>query len=632
MSDLAHSIRRKRDALTQEQQTHREFCRSIILPDGPFKGQPYEPSIHPAQNEIINALDEGRRKIVLAKPVQDGGSLTTAVPLFKRAVRESQAVILAYPTMDAAKDAWSDKIWPVLESYGGQEPKRGGGSRGGAARVVRLPGGGRFVLRQAGGRKESGQASITADAGVIEEVDDWPNRHRISLVEKRVSRSRSPLLLYVSTVKMAIGSLIIEFWGDSDVTMSVLAYPCARCAGFRPLLHTQIDMEAREYRCQLCQKNITEPERLDALKHYQREDGHAGAPGFSLRWTALDSPFPVLVNAVPTPTLPALAMLKAAAEEKSAQGRHDLSKTLYHDHFTSPFIEPEVEGEISAEGLVRNSDRSTVDKRTVPAWARFLVLTQDVQGDRHYWLLVAHGDGDRWAIIDWGYEYLVPGGTERPPTPEDRRRAFNKIRDLSEEGWQVEGGDQRMRPVQRGIDGGYLPEEIAAWIQGEASWKFLRGVGRDTIKHATGGAEKTLPAEIRATKALQAVKPPGWRIYWWRVDGHHFRRAAHAALLRHADQPASGMVPRGLRANADILLHLSGEIWDEGKEGKAGFWREVRKRHDYLDCLVYSLALALLHRHAPDRRDDGGDVPEPEAPPPTPSGDQWIPHYTGDTW
>lgn len=620
---LAASIQRKRALLTEGRQTHREFCASMILPDGPFKGQPMDPSIHPAQNEIINALDEGRHKIVLAKPVQDGGTLVMSVPLFKRAVRESQAVILAYPTMDAAKDVWSDKIWPVLEKFGGQEPEKGGGSRGGAARIVRLPGGGRFVLRQAGGRKESGQATVTADAAVVDEIDDWPSRHRVTLIEKRVSRSANPLLLYVSTVKLAIGSLIIEMWSDADVTMSSLAYPCTRCAGFRRLLHSRINVEAREYRCQLCDKGVTEPERLDALKHYKREDEHPGAPGLSLRWSALDSPFPVLVDAVPTPVLHALSALKIAADAKSAKGMHDLSKTLYHDLFTDAFIEPEPDGEISAAGLARCSDRSTIDKRTVPAWAQFLVMTQDVQGDRHYWLTVAHGQDERWAIVDWGYEHLVPEGSDRAPTPEDRRRVLNKIRDLAQEGWQVEGSDQRMRPVQCGVDGGYLPDEIAAWVQGEPSWKFVRGVGKDNIKHAPGGIEKTLPAEIRATKALQAVKPPGWRIYWWKVNGHHFRRAAHAALLRHPDQAASGMVPRGLKANDALLLHLSGEVWDEGKEGKAGYWREVRKRHDQLDNLVYNLGLALLHRHAPEVR---------ESPVTSPPSDRRPDDFGGAVW
>ncbi len=193
----------------------------------------------------------------------------------------------------------------------------------------------------------------------------------------------------------------------------------------------------------------------------------------------------------------------------------------------------------------------------------------------------------------------------RAVTPADRRDVMNKIRDYGDEGWQVEGGERRMRPVMAGIDIGWLPDEIVAWVQGEPKWKAVRGVGDDEIKANTGGSEKTLPDQLRRTKSIQVRKPPGWRVYWHKIDGHHFRRAAHAALLRDPDQPASGMLPRGLKANEAIILHLCGELWTEGKDGKPSYWREARKRHDLLDCLVYALALGLLHLYAPERRDDG---------------------------
>lgn len=188
-----------------------------------------------------------------------------------------------------------------------------------------------------------------------------------------------------------------------------------------------------------------------------------------------------------------------------------------------------------------------------------------------------------------------------------------------------------MRPVQRGIDVGYLPDEIISWAQGNPIWKAVRGVGRDEVKdQSANSVEKTLPPEIRATKALRAVRPSGWKVFWYKVDGPHFRHSAHGALLRDADQVGSGMLPRGQKSNTDIVLHLAGEIWTEPKEGETfkAYWREVRQRHDYLDCLVYALALALLHRYAPDRRDDGDAIP----PPPPPTGPQepgWVSEYIG---
>lgn len=600
---IAADIEAQRQMLLAEPMTHREFCSQIIIPDGDLKGQPLDPDIHPAQREYIRAVDSGYRKTVLLKPTQDGGSLITSVPIIKRAVREGQTCIIAYPTLDKAKAIFADKWMPVLAGFGGTTFTRGGGSRGGVAPEMRLPGGGKFLLRKEGGRGESSQASDTADASQVDEVDDWRDLHRVKLIGERLNRAADPFLGYVSTLKKDTGSIILQMYEDPSCTQSVMEYPCHACGDYHWLTWPQVDVEREVYVCPHCQADWSETQRLASLRVARRHDERPAAPAFSLRWTALESPFSVMVEGRKLPVLRGLCALFRAATAKAAVMEYGPIRSFYRDRLTQPFIEPEPEGEITAAGLARCSERSTVNKRTVPAWALFLVMTQDVQGDRHYWMVVAHGPDERWAVVDWGYEMLV-AGDERAPTPEDRRRVLGLIRDLANEGWPVEGGESRLHPVQRGVDGGYLPDELAAWVQGEPAWKFLRGVGQDNLKHAAGGAEKTLPAEIRATRALQAVRPPGWRIYWWKIDGHHFRKLAHAALLRHADQPASGLVPRGLKANDALLLHLSGEVWEEGEPGKKAYWREVRKRHDWLDCLVYNLALALLHRHAPDRRDE----------------------------
>lgn len=322
---------------------------------------------------------------------------------------------------------------------------------------------------------------------------------------------------------------------------------------------------------------------------------------------------------------------------KAAEGKSDFSLMRNHTHkvWCRAYEEPVADDEINNEQLSKVSERSSYDKRMVPEWAQFLTMAQDVQGDRHYWLVVAHGPGDRWAIVDWGYEFLVPVGSDgkplRSPTPTDRVATLCLIRDLADTGWQVQGGDRRMRPVMRGVDIGYLTDEIVSWVQGEPAWKAVRGVGEDEAKHVLGGIEKTLPEEIRRTKALVVRKPPGWRVYWHKVDGHHFRRAAHAALLRDSDAIASGMLPRGLKKADMLCLHLSGEVWKDDKPGKPGYWFMARKRHDLLDCLIYALALALLHRYMPDRRDDGEAIPPPPRPDPTPD-DRWIPYAEDATW
>lgn len=624
-----------------------DYARRVILPDGEMAGMAYEPERHPGQMCTLQAIDAGASWVAIAKPVQDGGSLASFVPILRRVSQEAQTAIIAYPTKVKAEDAWRNKLWPILAAQGAQAPTSGSGSRGGAGSTTTLPSGGKIMLRASGGRHEAGQAADTADVLLCDELDDWEDIRRIKLIERRVSRSRSPLLIYVSTVKRdgtvedgdEYSRILLMVVSGTDTR---LHYPCHSCGVHQQYLWENVDVEVRCLRCIACKAPIDETQRLESLPLWRRVDKNR-SDRFSILWTALDSPFALVIDGKRVPVMEGLCQEFEEASRYALRGDHAFLRQFTRDRLAKAYVEPAPAGEIDNRVLAALSERSTVDKRTVPAWATFLTMAQDVQGDRHYWLVLACGPGERWAVVDWGYELLVQRAkddgreTERAPTPEDRRRVLGIIRDMASVGWQVEGGDVRMTPVQRGVDGGYLPDELANWIQGEPAWKFLRGVGKDDVKHASGGHEKRLPAEIRATKALQAVRPPGWRIYWYRIDGHHFRKAAHAALLRDPDQPASGLVPRGLKPNDALLLHLSGEVWDEGEEGKAGYWREVRKRHDWLDCLVYALALALLHRYAPDRRDEAASGEGTELPQaPRAAGGDWIAGAgaveSGDSW
>ncbi len=620
--------------------TFREFAGSVRHYAGPdrIKGTPYRVGSDPCQAYLLEQFDIGKwKRYFICAPPQFGGKTLVAIiiTMLRMVIGARLPVGYGLPTLADLDKAWAEKLRPGLRGsgYGDHLPASGPGARGGRGHTLQLtdPETGELeglIVFLAGG----GYGSTVA-AALIDEIDQFRTTAGIPLwgaIEDIFNRPNAfgaeALRIGAGTIEDDKQSIILPLVFEQGT--GTRPHPqCPHCKfwvmfTFDHLSYDSADeqtaAETVRLACPHCASALTEDDRQQALRNVrfphkgQTVDQHGSIQGpaprtdsLGLWWSALDSP--------------QADMRELAREHYRAKKRLDASSGIDHGLMRKfwryrrceVYVEPEPEGEINNATLARCSDRSTVDKRTVPSWATFLVMAQDVQGDRHYWMVVAFGPGERWAVIDWGYEYLVPESQNRAPTPEDRQRVLNTVRDLATTGWQIEGGETRMHPVQCGVDGGYLPDEIAAWVQGEKAWKFVRGVGHDTIKHAGGGVEKTLPAEIRATKSLQAVKPSGWRIYWWKVDGHQFRRAAHAALLRNADQISSGMVPRGLKANDALLLHLSGEVWDEGKEGKPGYWREVRKRHDWLDCLVYALALALLHRLAPERRD------EPNSPQPT---------------
>lgn len=611
--------------------SHAEFCKTLTIPEGPYRGRRYNPDTDPVHAVLCREITKGTwQRIVGVGAVQTGKSLALIqVPMLRHLTLLREPVVYSQPTLTKLHEAWAGKLGPNIRDsgYGGWLPTEGQGSKGSQTPkfvtyrdpITRARAGTQYMI-PGGGSSEAAQAGVTGRLVAVDEIDSFPDRHRVELVAKRAdSYGPQALRIYTSTVKRdeeegPDASIILALYTES--TASRLWFQCPACNHWQTMEWERISYTAdnepaaiatARYACAGCAMAWTEDDRQRALRSWrlvhkgQTVDQATGtvvglAPetvAFGLLWTALDS------------SLRSMGQLAAEhwrASRSLLLGDHGPMRSFVRDQLCQRYHEPEPEGEITAAGLARCSDRSTINKRTVPAWARFLVLTQDVQGDRHYWLLVAHGEGDRWGVVDWGYEYLTPEHSKRAPTPEDRRRVLDIVRDLGLSGWQVEGGEDRMYPVSQGVDGGYLMDEIAAWVQGEPSWKFLRGVGRDEIKHSDKGMDRPLPKEITKMNTIQCRRPEGWRIYWWKVNGDYFRRAAHSALLRDADQVASGMVPRGLRANADLLLHLSGEVWDAGDVGKKGYWREVRKRHDYLDCLVYNLALALLHRHMPDSR------------------------------
>lgn len=587
LRDLTSLLADASRELVEPRKSYREFCNEVIVPDGDLAGQPLNPDRHPAQSCIVAALDGGYRKIVIAKPVQDGGSLILTMPLLRRAVRDGQTVIIAYPTLDSAKDIWTTKIWPILSAFGGQEPRRGGGSRGGAARVVTLPGGGRFVLRQAGGRKESAQASVTGDAIEVDEVDDWPDLHRVELIGARISRAPDPLQLYVSTVKRDEGSLILLLYSGETATGSHLEYPCMHCGAFQRLSWEFVDLDTSTYTCQECSKPWREPDRLASLEHWKRVDARPHAPAFSLMWTGLESPFPILVEGRRMPVLPGLVAKYQRAMASIRAGDHGPMRSFRRDHLTSTYEEPAPDGAISNANLAQQSARSQLHKRLVPSWATSGVLACDVQHDRIYWLLYVH-NADKGAYIDWGYEQYGEKGAP------NLGACLDLIEALADEGWQQSGAEARFSPAARAVDVGDQTDKLLHWLGGKPKWIAVRGAGRDLLK--AGGEKLPLPDHVRAI--CEATQPQGWRRPLYHVHGHNCRTAVHAGLLRDPETPNSIALVCGLIKSDMLILHLSGEVWEDPETpGERPFWREVRKRHDLLDCAVYAYGVSVIARH-----------------------------------
>lgn len=588
-----------------------DYSRTIRLPDGDFKGDTYDPARHPGQLCLLQAVDQGSTWVACAKPVQDGGSLATSAPILRRVAHLHQTVIVAYPTQDKAKDAWSTKLWPMLEAQGGMEPKRGGGSKGGAARVVQLPGGGHFLLRSSGGRGESGQAADTADALQIEEVDDWADLRRLRLTERRISKSPDPLLIYVSTVKRdgtaSEGSLILRLVELGSGT--TLHYPCPHCGAFQRFTWEQVDVEAATLRCIHCPGIIDEAARQRALKLWKRHDERR-TPLFSITWTALDSPFPIVVNGTRLPVLPGLCAEYKQALDAVAIGDHGLMRQFYRDRLTRSYTADQVVDEDAAQiltriGLASRSAVSTIfmdQERSIreeegdsihlaqlPDGIEFITAAVDVQrgGERApgrlYFVLLAELNTGSQVIVGWGSIRLCAIGSQ-PSIPELHAGLDRLHQWLSDLGWPI---------VTRWVDSADRQDDITAWTRRHSDWQPIRGNDR-RMQPEHGDV---------AGVVYFRRQDGGWKLALIEVDT--IRGAVHDALSLPIQEPGAMLLPRGLDAGSALVRHLVGTMrinhkrdgmrWSEGARDRQQH-PEWQRRIDYLDCVTYARAAAVWWR------------------------------------
>ena len=618
-SPLPSWYARRESAMLRPMPSVMEYSTNVVLPDGEMAGQKYNPLIHPGQICTIQAIDNGATWIAITKCVQDGGSLVSFIPILRRVHQESQTAMIAYPTREKANDAWNNKIWPILMNQGGLRPRHGAGSQGGVGSTTTFPGGGKVMLRASGGRHEVGQASDTADVLLCDELDDWEDLRRIRLIERRVSRSQAPLLIYVSTVKRdgsegVDASRILALFRSGTATR--IEYPCVHCAAMFIFEWEMVDLETRTIVCPHCKEKIDDHQRLAMLTHWRRKDANVSEK-FSILWSALDSPFSILVNGKRRPTLDGLCEEYAEALTAVTRFEYGYMRQFFRDRLCRTFTEPPMEGELTNTGLAAFSARSTLVKRIIPSWVRYLTIAQDPGKFVHYWMVMGFGEGLRWCIVDYGYERVVPfneGKPTREPLDSDRIATLNLIRDKANDGWQLEGTANKMSPVQRGVDIGYEMKLITGWLNGEPGWKAMRGLGSkdrdDSSRLAPESKDdvKRLSEELEKMGSLKVFRPKGWRRMVYGLIGDTIRHNIHAGLLRNPGDMGSGMIPHGLKPSDMLILHLCGEVWEPStvKDGRQipGFWAHPHGGWDLLDCTRYGYALGLIHLYHPDSYDN----------------------------
>jgi hypothetical protein len=601
-SRLSRDIRPPRRA-----KTYADFAATMRLPDGPSAGNHWVLASEPTQAAFADVVDSGEyRCFVVVAPSQRGKTLKGVIAPALLAICESrQSVGYVMPNLDKLTQNYEGKIKPAIEGtgFGGWLPTKGPGSKGGkpAVLTMRDPGNGLvagriyFMATGTGGR-ETSVSSVSPQTVVYDEGDDAESAGQLDLVFRRVQAYGVAGRCYiVSTVNDRRGREdhpILELHARG--TQHRMHHRCPHCRAYVLPSFEHLNLDDNCIFCPSCAVHWTDDERHDALNQgvwcAQGQipmDGRATGirpPNeiYSELTTGLDYHMAVI---------PDICSDIRAARASEARGDYSIMRTVMHKVFCRHYEEPAAPGEITPAGLFAVSLRSDYDKRICPQWVTHLSAAVDVQGNRLYWGVIGHGPDSRWCLVDWGYEMLVPVGVERKETPADRRAALDAIDIRFNDGWQRIGSDERISPLAglRGVDVGFLTDEIMAWMRGMPGWRACRGASRDTLK--VSGTQVELPPEARAF--VDVRRPAGWPIICVNVIGDNMRRWIHAGFLRDPYTPASGMLPRGLKLSDYVFKHLSGEVERTDKDGVTKFY-EITPRHDILDVIIYAHGLNRL--------------------------------------
>lgn len=619
-----------------------EWCRSIVRvrgKDGVPEG--YVPEQHPPQYFLLRAIGDALlergpfRRIINVKPTQDGGTtIGQSAPQLYTAGVLGDPVVVGLPDMRLVGVQWRDKTQLLLRDSGLMSwmPTEGPGSEGASNPIeLLLNDKAKLHWMGAGASNEAGQAMITGRLLTRDEFDAMEAYLAALMTGRQDFFGGRSVTIDTSTIKHDVDSPIWQAFEAS--TAGHVEYACPRCGAWSWWRWKDVRADwssapaAQASVVVVCPRNgcvfddrarrfemiRLENARLVMRGQHVDEAGVVQGPlpetlDWGLFWSAIDSPLTDLAD---------LAVKFQTAKGKASEGNDAELRRFYRDRDCRAYVPEISDREISNTALKRQSDRSDLHKRVLPEWTEFITVGQDVQGDRHYWLALAcTGDMSQMAIVDWGYEYLVEVerdalGTPlpaRPVTPADRLAVLEKIHDICQQGWQIQGSAERMKPVRCTIDTGYLQDEVVPWVvDHRGDWILVKGVGRDQAmkmdRTAIKMGKSLLPAPL-AVALLGKVdvrQPDTLPLPLVNVHGHEMRLALQAALMRSPGQTPICWLPQGLRASDYLLLHLSAEVWTEIVTNGAGtgkwYWREVRRNQNHLlDCVTYAYAIAVYHR------------------------------------
>lgn len=598
--------------------------QEIRLPEGPYKGEPYRHSRHPASRLWFAELDSGRwNRCAATGPTQNGKTLMCyACPILYHIFELKETVIIGLPTMDMANDKWLRDLLPAIEAsrYRNLLPSTGEGSRGGQVkREIRFNNGASLRFMSGGGRdqKRAGYTSrvlaVTEVDGLDEAGDGSREADKIEQLEGRTrAYGRRGKQVYLEcTVSIESGRIWQEWLSG---TQSRIVRPCPYCGawvtperehlvGWRNAIDEEQAAEQSHWACPECEHAWTESDRWTAaeraiLVHRGQEvtpEGEVvGEPPrtktLGFRWSAIDNPFATAAD--------------LGAEEWIAsrqRNRENAEKKMRQQVWCLPAEPSDIDLTVLDPEVLQKRVGS-LKKGFVPADCCGIVVGVDTGKRCLHWSAHASRGEAGTLIVEYDKQ---PVDSDKLGVRKGLKQALWRLFDYFESGWHGENG-KIYRPAQVWIDSGYHEHTDAVYeFCSEANAKLGLPIGRERYRPTKGYGEGQKTGTYRAPRGRESDVIFAGREYHIgkvrrkgrllpgvllvHVNADHWKSDFHGRLAIPADE-AGAIVLYSAASETEhaeycdqVTAEKQKEKWIPGR-GTVTVWERIVRDNHYLDA------------------------------------------------
>ena len=435
----------------------------------------YRNSNNPPIAGLLDILDRPNiRRFVMRKCVQGGGSLFAHIFMLRRKTLNSNTTMLVMADRDKMKNVSKTRILVMMRKSPGIQPLISDNPDDTSQLLVQFRNGSTLLMAWAG--SESAVSSDPCEDIIVDEVDKYKNLINLEEIKDRTTTyDRTSKAIFLSTPGKPEDPITVELH-DCDVICDCYI-KCPDCGEAQIMTWDRINYPGRDenieseeerkklanrierhklarYECKHCPSEWDDYKRNEALESYEwvpREGSLDDA-------ISVGVDYPSWISAVKSLSKPVARWLRA-------QGYPERIKKWYNNEAAQPH-EEETTGEKVAEEVIydrRYQYYPDGEKWRVPMKACVLVAAVDVQKSPAR----LECEVAAWApeFESWGIEY------KQFPGDPAKKQVWNDLDEYLKGEWLHESGVP-LKIAAVGIDTGYLPETVDAFIEPRRARRF----------------------------------------------------------------------------------------------------------------------------------------------------------------